>query len=473
MSLATFRGGTHPYEGKELSEQKAIQELVFDGDFVFPLSQGIGAPAEPVVKVGERVLAGQKIAEAGGFVSANVLSSVSGTVRAVQPRMTSAGVPVNSIVITSDGLNETAEGVGAGRNWRELSHDETIGIIREAGIVGIGGAGFPTHVKLLPKNPDIIEYFIANGSECEPMLTSDYRLMLEEGEKIVTGLKICMNLFPQAKGIIAIENNKPEAIRRMRELTASEPDIEVRELLTKYPEGGERQLIYACTGREINSAMLPADAGCIVDNVATLAAVADAVCDGIPLMKKVITVSGDAVKNPANVRVRLGASYKRILEAVGGLKDGVENAGKYICGGPMMGQALFELDIPVTKPSSAICAFIRDEVSGNPTTPCIRCGKCVEVCPEFLVPPLLAKAAAAHSIEKFEALNGMECMECGSCSYICPARRPLTQSFKEMRKLVILQRKIRGEEKKLREKQAAEAREAAEKANREKEENRS
>jgi len=461
MSLATFKGGTHPYEGKELSEDKAIQALEFDGDFVFPLSQGIGAPAVPIVSAGDKVLAGQKIAEAGGFVSANVISSVSGTVKIIQPRMTSGGTAVNSIVITSDGLNTPAEGVGVERDWKTLSADEIKAIVKDAGIVGIGGAGFPTHVKLMPKNPDAIEYFIANGSECEPMLTSDYRLMLEEGEKIVEGLKICMSMFPQAKGIIAIENNKPKAIENMKKLTATEPNIEVKELLTKYPEGGERQLIFACTGKMINSSMLPADAGCIVDNVATLAAVSDAVSKGLPLMEKVITVSGNAVKETANVRIRLGSSYKRILEAVGGLKEGIEEAGKYICGGPMMGQAMFELDVPVTKPSSAICAFLHDEVSENPTTPCIRCGRCVDVCPEFLVPPLMAKAAASHDTEKFEALNGMECMECGSCSYICPARRPLTQSFKEMRKLVGAQRRIKAEEKKLREKQAEEARIAA------------
>ncbi|MCQ2400543.1 MAG: electron transport complex subunit RsxC [Lachnospiraceae bacterium] len=471
MSLSTFKGGTHPYEGKELSEDKAIRELSFDGDYVFPMSQGIGAPAKPVVNVGDHVLAGQKIAEAGGFVSANVISSVSGTVKIIQPRMTTGGVAVNSVVVTSDGLFETIEGIGTERDWTCLDKETIVGIIKDAGIVGIGGAGFPTHVKLMPKNPDAIEFFIANGSECEPMLTSDYRLMLEEGEKIVEGLKICMSMFPQAKGIIGIENNKPKAIEHMKELCAHEPNIEVKELLTKYPEGGERQLINACTGRFINSSMLPADAGCIVDNVATLAAIYDAVALSTPLMQKVITVSGDAVKETANVKVRLGSSYKRILDEVGGLKEGIEDAGKYLCGGPMMGQALFDLDVPVTKPSSAICAFIHDEVSENPTTACIRCGRCVDVCPEFLVPALMQKAAAKHDLEKFEELNGMECMECGSCSYICPARRPLTQSFKEMRKLVAAQRKIKAEERKLREQQAAAAAAAAKEAEEKKEDN--
>ncbi|MDO4488098.1 MAG: electron transport complex subunit RsxC [Eubacteriales bacterium] len=459
MSLSTFKGGTHPYEGKELAAGSRIAELKFEGKHIFPLSQGIGAPAKAIVAVGDRVLAGQKIAEAGGFVSANVLSSVSGTVTAIEPRMTSAGIDTPSIVIESDGLYETVPGVGTERDYTTLSREEIVEIVKEAGIVGIGGAGFPTHVKLMPKNPDAIEFFIANGSECEPLLTSDYRLMVEEPEKIVMGLKVLISVFPQARGIIGIENNKPEAIAKMKKACEKEPNIEVKELLTKYPEGGERQLIKACTGREINSSMLPADAGCIVQNVATLAAICDAVCYSTPLMEKVITVSGDAVVSPSNVRVRLGSSYAKILEAVGGIKTDVEPA-KFICGGPMMGQALFDLNIPVTKPSSALLAFTHDEVSENPTTPCIRCGKCVDVCPEFLVPVLMAKAADKHNLEKFEELNGMECMECGSCSYICPARRPLTQSFKMMRKEVGVMRRIKAEEKKLREEQAKEAKKA-------------
>lgn len=461
MSLATFKGGTHPYEGKELAEGSAIRKLDFEGNFFFPLSQGIGAPAKPVVAAGDHVKAGQIIAEAGGFVSANVLSSVSGTVKAIEPRMTANGLDSPCIVVESDGLYETAEGVGEKRDYTKLSGEEIIDIVKKAGIVGIGGAGFPTHVKLSPRFPEKVDYIIANGSECEPMLTSDYRLMLEEPEKLLGGMKVCLQIFPQAKGIIAIENNKPEAIKAVKEICAHEPNVEVVELKTKYPEGGERQLIYAVTGRTINSGVLPADAGCIVNNVATLAAIYDAVVNGIPLMEKVITISGDAVKEPCNVRVRLGASYDRILEAVGGIKEGITPA-KYICGGPMMGQALFSLSIPVTKPSSALLAFLHDEVSENPTTACIRCGRCVEVCPEFLVPTLLAKAAENRDLEKFEKLEGMECVECGSCSYICPARRPLTQSFKVMRKKVAEQRRIRAAEAKQREAQAAEAKAQAE-----------
>lgn len=459
MSLATFKGGAHPYEGKILSENCAIQVLNFDGDFVFPMSQHIGAPAKPVVAVGDHVLAGQKIAEAGGFISANVLSSVSGTVKAIEPRMQTGGSPVQSIIVESDGLYETVPGVGTKRDYESLTKEEIRSIVKEAGIVGIGGAGFPTSVKLTPKNDEAIDYFIANGSECEPFLTSDYRLMLEMGEKIVGGMEICLRLFPNAKGVIAIENNKPEAIKHMQELVKGHPRIEVKELLTKYPEGGERQLINAVTKRYITSTMLPADAGCVVQNVATLLAIYEAVAESTPLMQKVITVTGDAVAAPANVRVRLGSSYARILEAVGGLKT---EAKKMICGGPMMGQALYVLDVPVTKPSSALCAFVHDEVAENPMTPCIRCARCVGVCPEHLVPPMMIKTVLHNDLAGFEKLNGMECMECGCCSYICPARRPLTQAFKEARKMVMAERRLKAAEAKLREQHEAEAKKEAE-----------
>ena len=462
MSLGTFKGGAHPYEGKVLSENCAIQALSFDGEYVFPLSQHIGAPAKPCVKVGDTVLAGQIIGESGGFISANVLSSVSGTVTAIEPRMQVSGFPVMSIVVESDGKYELVEGAGKKRDIDTLSNDEIREAVKASGIVGLGGAGFPTSVKLMPKNDAAIDYFIANGSECEPYLTSDYRLMMEEGEKIVGGVKVCLRLFPNAQGIIAIEDNKPEAIKHMKGLVKSEPRIKVMELKTKYPEGGERQLINAVTGRYINSSMLPADAGCIVHNVATLLAIYEAVAEGKPLMEKVITVTGDAMASPKNVRVRLGSSYKKILEACGGLKT---EAHKFICGGPMMGQALYELDCPVTKPSSALCAFVHDEVAENPTTPCIRCGRCVAACPEHLVPPMLVKAANADDMEGFEKIGGMECMECGTCSYVCPARRPLTQTFKQARKKVAALRKIKAaEEKQRREHEEAAKKEAEKKA---------
>ena len=438
MGLATFKGGVHPYEGKELSENKPIQVLMPKGEMVYPMSQHIGAPAKPLVKKGDKVLAGQKIGEAGGFISANVICSVSGTVKAVEPRRVASGAMVNSIIVENDGEYQTVEGLGADRDSSRLSKQEIRDIIKEAGIVGLGGAGFPTHVKLTPKNEEAIEYVLVNGAECEPYLTSDYRLMLEEPEKLVGGLKVILQLFDKAKGIIGIENNKPEAIKKLRELTKDEPRIEVCELLTKYPQGGERSLIYAVTGRKVNSSMLPADAGCVVDNVDTVISVYMAVCKSTPLMRRVVTVTGDAIANPQNFQVKTGINFQELVEAAGGFKTEPE---KLIAGGPMMGMALFDLNIPVTKTNSALLCMTKDQVAANEPTACIRCCKCVEVCPSHIVPVMMMKAALKGDCEAFEKLNGMECVECGSCAFICPARRPLTQAFKEMRKTVAANRR--------------------------------
>ena len=438
MGLATFKGGVHPYEGKELSENKPTQVLVPKGDMVYPMSQHIGAPAAPLVKKGDKVLAGQKIGEASGFISANVICSVSGTVKAVEPRRVANGAMVNSIVVENDGAYQTVEGLGADRDPAKLSKQEIRDIVKEAGIVGLGGAGFPTHVKLTPKDENAIEYVLVNAAECEPYLTSDYRMMLEEPEKLVGGLKVMLQLFEKAKGVIGIENNKPEAIKKMQELVKDEPRIEVCELQTKYPQGGERSLINAITGRKVNSSMLPADAGCIVDNVDTVIAIYMAVCKTTPLMRRIVTVTGDAVANPQNYNVKIGTNFKELIEAAGGFKTEPE---KLIAGGPMMGMALFDLDIPVTKTNSALLCMTKDEVAANEPTPCIRCGKCVSVCPSQIVPVMMMKAALKGDCERFEKLNGMECVECGSCAFICPAKRPLTQAFKEMRKTVAANRR--------------------------------
>lgn len=438
MGLATFIGGVHPYEGKELSEDKPIQVLMPKGDLVFPMSQHIGAPAVPCVKKGDKVLMGQKIGEAGGFVSANIISSVSGTVKAIEPRRVANGGMSNSVIIANDGEYTPVEGLGADRDPAAMSKEEIISAIKDAGIVGLGGAGFPTHVKLSPKNPDAIEYILVNGAECEPYLTSDYRLMLEQPEKIVGGLKIILQLFGKAKGVIGIENNKPEAIKKLKELTAGEARIEVCELKTKYPQGGERSLIYAVTGRKVNSSMLPADAGCIVDNIDTVISIYNAVAKTTPLMRRIFTITGDAVKDPRNYEVKIGMSFAEVVEANGGFEVQPEKA---IAGGPMMGMALFDLNIPICKTNSALLCFKKDEVAANPETPCIKCGKCAAVCPSNLVPARMMAAALKGNCEKFEALNGMECMECGSCTYICPAKRPLTQAFKEMRKTVAANRR--------------------------------
>lgn len=438
MGRATFKGGVHPYEGKELSKDKPVQILMPEGEMVYPMTQHIGAPAVPLAAKGDKVLAGQKIGEANGFISANIICSVSGTVKAIEPRRTAGGEMVNSIVVENDGKYETVAGLGENRDPAGLSRQEIREIIKAAGIVGLGGAGFPTHVKLTPKDENEIEYILVNGAECEPYLTSDYRMMLEEPEKIVGGLKVILQLFDRAKGVIAIEDNKPEAIARMSELVREEPRIEVCPLKTKYPQGGERSLIYAVTGRKLNSAMLPADVGCIVDNVDTVIAIYMAVCKTTPLMRRIVTVTGDAVANPQNFNVKIGTSFRELVEAAGGFKGEPE---KLIAGGPMMGPALFSLDVPVTKTCSALTCFMKDEVAAEESGACIRCGRCVEACPSNIIPVMMMKAALKGDCNTFEKISGMECMECGSCTFVCPARRQLTQAFKDMRKTIMANRR--------------------------------
>ena len=434
MGLATFRGGVHPFEGKELSMDRAVTVLKpTSGEMVYPLSQHIGAPAKAIVKVGDEVLVGQKIAEVGGFISAVVVSSVSGKVKKIEPRVTAGGAKSISIVIENDGQYTAIEGLGEDRDATKLSKQEIRDIVREAGIVGLGGAGFPTNVKLTPKDESKIDYIIVNGAECEPYLTCDYRMMIEEPERLIGGLKVMLQLFENAKAVIGVENNKPKAIEKLRALVKDEPKISVEALRTKYPQGGERSLIYAVTGREINSSMLPADAGCVVDNVNTVMAIYDAVCKRTPILERVITITGDAIKEPQNFKVRTGMNYNDIIEAAGGFKADPK---KILSGGPMMGQAMYTTDVPVTKNSSSLTCFLEDEVEKNPESPCIRCGRCGEVCPEFLVPVLMMQTCMAGNSEGYEKLYGMECIECGSCSYICPARRPLTQAFKQMKRRI-------------------------------------
>ena len=400
---------------------------------VYPLSQHIGAPATAIVAVGDTVLRGQKIADAGGFVSAPIFASVSGTVKAIEPRRVATGDMVNSIIIESDGkFIET--GFEACDDYTELSDDQIISKIQNAGIVGMGGAGFPTHVKLSPNKPESIEFIIANCAECEPYLTSDYRSMVEEPEKLITGMKIILQLFPKAKGLLGIEDNKSDVIASLSKLCEHEPRIEVVPLMTKYPQGGERQLIKACTGREINSKMLPADAGCIVDNVATINAVYTAVVEGKPVMDRIFTVTGDSVMEPRNFRICIGTSCKEILEAAGGY---IHEPKKIISGGPMMGFALLDVDVPTTKTSGALLCLSEDEVSKYETTACINCGRCVDACPENLIPSRLSKFADHGDKATFEKWYGLECIECGSCSFACPARKPLAQSIKTMKKMVL------------------------------------
>lgn len=437
MGISTFKGGVHPYDGKDLAKDQPIRRIKPKEILVYPLSQHIGAPASPIVAVGDTVLRGQKIAEAGGFVSAPVFASVSGTVKAIEPRHVATGDLVNSIIIENDGEMKETDFHGV-EDVASLSKEQIIEKVKEAGVVGMGGAGFPTHVKLSPKEPDKIEFIIANCAECEPYLTADYRRMLENPEELIGGMKIVLRLFDHAKGILGVEDNKPDCIQKLKELTKDEERIEVMPLKTKYPQGGERQLIYATTGRSINSKMLPADAGCIVDNVETLVAINRAVKEGKPVMDRIFTVTGDAVANPGNFEYCIGMSYAEILEEAGGFKEDPE---KMISGGPMMGFAVFSLEIPTTKTSSSLLCFKKDDVSASEVTACINCGRCVSVCPEQIVPSRLAKMSQFHDSESFERWNGMECIECGSCSYICPAKRLLAQYIKTMKKQILAERR--------------------------------
>jgi electron transport complex protein RnfC len=375
MGAFTFKGGIHSYDGKDLSKDKPIKIVLPKGDLVYPLSQHIGAPATPIVAKGDKVLKGQKIGDAAGFVSANIHASVSGIVKSIEPKLTVTGMKVNSIVIENDGEYEEVKYSDV-KPLDALSKDEIRNLIKEAGIVGMGGAGFPTHVKLMPKDDNAIEYVIVNCAECEPYLTSDYRRMIEEPEKLVGGLKAILKLFDNAEGILAVEDNKPDCIEILNKLVETEEKIKVVSLPTKYPQGAERQLIYASTGRMINSSMLPADAGCVVNNVDTVAAIYMAVFEGKPLMHRIVTVTGEAVNDPRNFLVCTGTNYRELIDEAGGFK---EEPAKIISGGPMMGFGIYDLDVPTTKTSSALLCLTNDDVAKLEPTACINCGKCGEV----------------------------------------------------------------------------------------------
>lgn len=433
MARLTFLGGIHTYEGKELSKDKPITAILPKGDLVFPMCQHIGAPAKPLVAKGDPVLVGQKIGEAQGFISANIISSVSGTVKAIERRMTVSGKMVESIVVTNDNEYKKIEGFGQERDYTKMSKDEIREAVKEAGIVGLGGAGFPTHVKLTPKDSKKIKYIIINGAECEPYLTSDYRLMVEEPEIIIGGLKIMLRLFEKAKGIIAIEDNKLDVINAFNKLCDDESDIKVRALKTKYPQGGERQLVYATTRRKLNSKKLPADVGCIVNNVATVIAIYNAVTKSIPLINSIVTVSGDAIAEPMNFDAPLGIDIGELVEAAGGFKSKPQ---KIIVGGPMMGTSLHTYNVPVIKTTSALLGFIEDQAAVEESA-CIRCGKCNEHCPLNLMPNQLQMAGIHNEYEKFEKLDGFECCGCGCCSFVCPAKRSLTQTIVQTKQVIL------------------------------------
>lgn len=419
-NVRTFRGGVHPDDMKSDTNEKPIVDIPASEIMVFPLVQHIGAAAVPCVSVGERVLMGQKIAEAGGYLSANIHSSVSGTVEAIEERPHPNGTNVRSIVIRNDFEDEACPPSKC-FGGKLPTPEETVKIVGEAGIVGMGGAAFPTHVKLNPPKDKKIEYVIVNGAECEPYLTSDHREMLENPYEVTDGLRIIMNIFGLKKGYVGIETNKPDAIEAMKAAAEkeSEVEIEVVPLWTKYPQGSEKQLIEAVTGRAVPPGKLPMDVGVIVDNVDTCAAVARAVRLGTPLIDRIVTVGGDCVKNPSNFRVRIGTDFKYVLEKCG-MKAEAE---KVIMGGPMMGLAVSSLDVPVIKGTSGILAFGEDMLGVREKYPCLRCGKCVDGCPMHLVPNALKAAADREDFEEMKKLNIADCISCGSCTFVCPAER--------------------------------------------------
>lgn len=434
--LRTFRGGVHPEDGKALSAARALTPMEPGELLFYSLSQHIGAPARPTVAKGDHVLRGQKIAEAGGFVSAPVHASVSGTVKEIKKMRMPAGNTADCIVVENDGAMREIAFEPA--DYTQLSGKEILERISDAGVTGMGGAGFPTHVKLSPKEPEKIDYILINGAECEPYLTSDYRRMLENPEMVAEGLKILLHIFPGARGVICVEDNKKDCAAALEKALKGCGNIRIQLLKTKYPQGAERMLIYAVTGRKINSSMLPADVGCIVDNVETAAAVYRAVALGEPVMDRTMTVSGDGAAKPGNYIVPTGMLFREVLEKAGGAKGEPE---KMIAGGPMMGNALFSLEVPVTKTSSALLLFGKDPVSEQTPSACINCGRCMEACPGQILPARLAVFADHGDEEKFLKYHGMECCECGCCSFVCPAKRQLSQSIKSMRRLLLAKKK--------------------------------
>lgn len=438
MFEKSFRGGVHPDDGKRLSCNAAINKILPNETLVYLMNQHIGAPAKPIVAVGDHVLAGQMIAEPGGFVSASIFSSVSGTVKAVGPHLCQNGDTALAITVENDFQYEKVENFGVERDYTTLTAEEIIQIVKDSGIVGMGGAGFPTHVKLSVKPGIIIDHILCNGAECEPFITCDYRLMMEQADLAVLGMRILLRVFPDAKGIFGIENNKPEGIHIVSEACKNDSNIETVSLKKKYPQGGERMLIKALTGRTINSKMLPADAGCVVVNFSTLIAIAEAVSFQKPLIHRIVTVTGDAVRKPSNFDVLLGMSAEELVEAAGGFKEDPE---KLIFGGPMMGAAVYTLDLPINKTTSCILALLKDVAGRYEPQECIRCGKCLTTCPERLMPIKLKNAADIGDYETFEKLHGLECIGCGCCTYICPAKRRLSQAITSAKNHVLAEKK--------------------------------
>ncbi len=422
--LKTFKiGGIHPHDNK-LSAGRQIKTLPLPTEVRIPIAQHIGAPAQPVVAVGDSVKAGQLIAQASGFVSANVHSSVSGTVKKIEEFIDANGYKKMSILIAVEGdewIETVDRSVGIKRDIA-IPKEEIVKKIGEMGLVGMGGATFPSHVKLSIPEGKKCDALIINGVECEPYLTSDHRLMLEHGDEIMIGVKILMLALGVDKAIIGIENNKRDAIENLTKLAASYPGVTVQPLKLRYPQGGEKQLIDACIGRQVPSGKLPIDVGAVVQNVGTAFAVYEAVQKNKPLVERVVCVSGKPLQSPSNFLVRIGTPVRSVIEAAGGLPL---DCGKVIGGGPMMGRAMTNIDVPVVKGTSGILLMSSEESKRKAPQNCIRCAKCVNVCPMGLQPFLISKLSTKGMWDEAMANNVMDCIECGSCNYTCPSNRPL------------------------------------------------